>query len=124
MSRFVIDETVIEQINFGNEAMASRLRQNRGGGGEIWITSELYRILARVPANERLMNDVGIKAPAQDVPIAREWRQIYSSHQHERTAALALDKRAEVLTTDANFARLFRTQGGTATEVAPLQEFK
>jgi hypothetical protein len=113
----VIDHTVIEQINLGNADAAAALKQHRDARGEIWMTNEIYRMLARVQANERLIKDLNIRFPEKDVLIHRDQRQLYGSHLSENSAALAQSKKARVMTADANFANMFRGLGGQSIVV-------
>jgi hypothetical protein len=113
----VIDDTIIEQINKGNAEVASQLRQHRDARGEVWMTNENYRMLARIQANERLIRDVGIRWPVKDVAIHRDSRQLYNSYRNENTAALAESKKAPLMTSDTAFANVFRGLGGTTIAV-------
>src|SRR5262249_10858858 len=107
----VIDESVIEQLNQGNRSLASQLQNYRAARAEIWMTRETYRQLSRVPANERLLNDFGVRVPAVDVPLAREWQPMYGSHKNGNTAALAIDRKAAVMTANAELKTIFKAQG-------------
>jgi hypothetical protein len=113
----VIDHTVIEQINHGNADAAAALKRHRDARGEIWMTNEIYRMLARVQANERLIKDLGVRFPEKDTLIHRDQRQLYNSHLSENTAALAQAKKAPVMTADGSFANMFRGLGGQSTLV-------
>jgi hypothetical protein len=113
----VIDDTIIEQINKGNAVVAAQLKQHRDARGEIWITNENYRMLARIQANDHLIKDVGIRWPDKDIAIDRNERQLYNSYRNENTAALAKSKNARLMTTDPAFASTFRGLGGTTIPV-------
>jgi hypothetical protein len=93
-SIIVIDHTVIDTINHGNADAAAQLKKHRDARGEIWMTNEIYRMLARVQANERLMKDIGVRYPEKDILISKNQRQLYGSHLSENTAALAQSKKA------------------------------
>ena len=111
-SIIVIDHTVIDTINHGNADAAAQLKKHRDARGEIWMTNEIYRMLARVQANERLMKDIGVRYPEKDILISKNQRQLYGSHLSENTAALAQSKKAKVMTADGPFANMFRGLGG------------
>jgi hypothetical protein len=113
----VIDDTIVDQINKGNSQVASKLRAHREARKEIWITRENYRMLSRVPANERLLSDAGIRAPDKDATPPANWRGMFASHKNEHTAALANAKKARLITTDAGLAGTYRGLGGTTEPV-------
>src|SRR5262249_52330703 len=108
----VIDESVIEQLNQGNRSLASQLQNYPAGRAEIWMTRETYRERSRGPANERLLNDLGVRGPAGDGPRGREWQPMYGSHKNGNTAALAIDRKAAVMTANAELKTIFKAQGG------------
>ena len=62
----VIDKTIIDQINYGNGDAARAVLGLLRGKAELWITAEARAQLFR-EAESRLMTDLGVRSPLQDV---------------------------------------------------------
>src|SRR5262249_47463348 len=119
----VIDKSVIDQINSGNADMARVVRDFVNAKSQIWMTRRDYNLLFR-DAEQRMLGELGVIAPTQDVNPERYEAQLHPGpyakswvpHDNVPTAALALEKGAMVLSVDRKFTAAFAGAGG---HVAP-----
>ena len=116
----VIDKTIIDQINYGNGDAARAVLGLLRGKAELWITAEARAQLFR-EAESRLMTDLGVRSPLQDVNSDHDYeKKLHPGgdgsrsvpNKSAKSATLALSKGAEVLTADRVFANTYRGIGG------------
>jgi hypothetical protein len=119
---YVLDETVIDQINRGSESWAQLLgRLLTETNAQVWMTNETYRKLPEV--DKAFVKDVGIRVPATiDNYRDRYWSLGMLDRMPSRsqtTAALAFHLDAELLTMNGAFRTAWRSAGGKL-EVPPV----
>jgi hypothetical protein len=119
--RFVIDETVINQIDRNNKPAITLLTALlRAPGAQVWITAGNYARLR--PVDQAFINDVGIHTPLQDNYYERyrdKGMLDTFSQRFKTTAALAFHLNAEVISLDAGFLLAWRRAGGQVEMHAP-----
>src|SRR5262249_32394192 len=116
----VLDETVFDQLNRGNEAVAAIMRQYQRQGETFWITSALETELSKVQANKQLLTDRGLRRDRYSCAggcSAARTRQLdqFNSNKQADTAAVGLEHNATLFTLDTRFMETYRKVGGAIT---------
>ncbi len=115
MALYIIDKSIIEQINLGNAEAATRFKRVIDAKHEVWMTYEDDRYFRTIPANRRFVNDLNIQSPLRDDDYDNNWwyRMVLDTIPagSAKTAALALSKKGRVMTMEPRFAQAFRPYG-------------
>ncbi len=115
MALFVIDKSIIEQLNLGNAEVATRLKRVFDAKHDVWLTPEDHVSYRSIPANRRLVNDLNLQSPLTDDAYGNSWvaNMVLDTIPADsaKTAALALAKNWRVMTVVPRFQRAFRPYG-------------
>ncbi len=131
----VLDESVFDQINRGNQSVAKVLRNLILEDPEFWVTAQL-RTLLTTEADQRLLRDLDVHSPAEDYyagsrgdgrrgDVVME-RYVERLPAHARTTGalvirLSRDRRqdAELMTADRAFSDAFNRYYGKVVQGTP-----